>query len=78
MKRKWDFKSKKDIEGYGIDTFVNKCKERVLRYSAVQTQQSARLGYWMDWNDPDQLEMLADNIIEIHQKRSLLMAQRVQ
>ena len=64
VEKEMGFKSKKDIEEYGIDTFVNKCKERVLRYSAVQTQQSARLGYWMDWNDLGQLEMLADNIIE--------------
>ncbi len=64
VEKEMGFKSKKDIEEYGIDTFVNKCKERVLRYSAVQTQQSVRLGYWMDWNDLGQLEMLADNIIE--------------
>ncbi|HIO56735.1 MAG TPA: hypothetical protein EYN31_06810 [Candidatus Marinimicrobia bacterium] len=64
VEKEMGFKSKKDIEEYGINAFVNKCKERVLRYSAVQTQQSIRLGYWMDWNDLDQLEMLADSIIE--------------
>jgi len=31
--------------------FVLHCKQRVLRYAAVQTEQSIRLGYWMDWND---------------------------
>ena len=35
----------------GLKNFVNKCKERVEKYSAVQTQQSKRLGYWMDWED---------------------------
>ena len=43
------FKSKKDIEKYGIEKFVNKCKERVLKYSKIQTEQSKRLGQWMDW-----------------------------
>ncbi|HBY93662.1 MAG TPA: isoleucine--tRNA ligase, partial [Chloroflexi bacterium] len=31
---------------------------RVLEYAAVQTEQSIRLGYWMDWNDPDELRRL--------------------
>ena len=53
------FGSKQDIEDYGIARFVRKCKERVLRYAAVQTGQSIRLGYWMDWNDPDFLRDLA-------------------
>ena len=64
VEKEMNFKSKKDIEQYGIAAFVNKCKERVLRYSAVQTQQSVRLGYWMQWNDIEQLNWLADRLIE--------------
>ncbi len=45
------FKSKRDIEHYGIEKFVEKCKERVRKYSAIQTAQSIRLGYWMDWGN---------------------------
>ena len=45
------FKSKRDIESYGVDKFVEKCKERVRKYSAVQTEQSIRLGQWMDWDN---------------------------
>ncbi|MCZ7542778.1 MAG: class I tRNA ligase family protein [Anaerolineae bacterium] len=56
------FTSKKDIEDYGLDRFVRECKARVLRYSAVQTEQSIRLGYWMDWNDTDLLRDLADRL----------------
>lgn len=58
------FTSKKDIEEYGLDKFVRDCKARVLRYAAVQTDQSIRLGYWMDWNDPDQLQWLAEQLLE--------------
>ncbi|MBI4675263.1 MAG: isoleucine--tRNA ligase [Chloroflexi bacterium] len=57
------FKSKKDIEQFGLAEFVLKCKERVLRYAAVQTEQSIRLGYWMDWNEPDELRALADKLV---------------
>ncbi|HDQ71974.1 MAG TPA: isoleucine--tRNA ligase [Chloroflexi bacterium] len=58
------FKSKQDIEDYGVARFVHRCKERVLRYAAVQTEQSMRLGYWMDWNDTDVLRDLADKLAE--------------
>jgi len=45
------FKTKKDIEEYGVENFVNDCKARVLKYSKVQTEQSKRLGYFMDWDN---------------------------
>ena len=43
------FKSKRDIEEYGLENFINKCKERVLKFVDMITQQSIRLGMWMDW-----------------------------
>jgi isoleucyl-tRNA synthetase len=64
VEKEMGFKSKKDIEAYGMAAFVNKCKERVLRYSAVQTEQSIRLGYWMDWNDTEQLRWLGQKILQ--------------
>jgi isoleucyl-tRNA synthetase len=51
VEKELGFKNKKDIEEYGIDKFVNKCKERVIKYSAIQTEQSKRLGQWMDWDN---------------------------
>jgi len=54
------FTSKRDIEAYGIEPFVNLCKHRVLTFAAIQTQQSWRLGMWMDWNDPEDLRALAE------------------
>jgi isoleucyl-tRNA synthetase len=44
-------KSKRDIETFGVAEFVQKCKDRVLKYSARQTEQSIRLGYFMDWDN---------------------------
>lgn len=58
------FRSKRDIEEFGLAEFVNLCKQRVLEYSAVQTAQSVRLGYWMDWNDTDQLRYLKARMAE--------------
>ena len=65
VEKEMHFKSKKDIETYGLEKFVRRCKARVLRYAAIQTEQSIRLGYWMDWNDPDNLRWLAD-LMENH------------
>ena len=45
------FESKKDIEKYGVAKFVEKCKSRVLKYAAIQTDQSKRLAMWMDWGN---------------------------
>jgi isoleucyl-tRNA synthetase len=51
VEKELGFKSKRDIEEYGVEKFVQMCKDRVHKYSAIQTQQSIRLGYWMDWDN---------------------------
>jgi len=51
VEKELGFKSKKDIIDFGIEKFVNLCKERVNKYSKIQTEQSKRLGYWMDWDN---------------------------
>ena len=43
--------SKRDIEEYGIAEFAERCKERVAKYVGVMTEQSKRLGQWMDWGN---------------------------
>ncbi|MDP7578147.1 MAG: isoleucine--tRNA ligase [SAR202 cluster bacterium] len=43
--------SKRDIEKFGVDKFVDLCKKRVRKFADIQTQQSIRLGYWMDWDN---------------------------
>ena len=60
VERDLGFTSKRDIEAFGIARFVTLCKQRVLTYAARQTEQSIRLGMWMDWNDPDELRRLEE------------------
>ncbi|MDR7482767.1 MAG: isoleucine--tRNA ligase [Armatimonadota bacterium] len=50
VEKELGFKSKRDIEVYGIAPFVELCKARVRRFADVITQQSLRLGYWMRWD----------------------------
>ncbi len=49
--------SKRDIENLvpgdrfrSIDKFVTACKQRVNKFARRQTEQSIRLGFWMDWD----------------------------
>jgi isoleucyl-tRNA synthetase len=51
VEKELNFNTKKDIEDYGIDKFVQRCKERVTKYSEVITRQSERLAFWMDWDN---------------------------
>jgi isoleucyl-tRNA synthetase len=51
VERQLGFNNKRQIEEYGIDRFVELCKERVQKFAGIQTEQSKRLGYWMNWDD---------------------------
>ncbi|MCL7415020.1 MAG: isoleucine--tRNA ligase [ANME-2 cluster archaeon] len=46
------FTSKKDIEEYGVDQFIAKCKEFAIQHKDEMTQQFKDLGVWLDWEDP--------------------------
>jgi isoleucyl-tRNA synthetase len=51
VERQLGFNNKRQIEEFGIDRFVELCKERVATFAGIQTEQSKRLGYWMDWDN---------------------------
>ncbi len=54
------FETRQDILKFGLEHFTRRCKERVLTFAARQTEQSIRLGYWTDWDDPATLLELRD------------------
>ncbi|MBN19006.1 MAG: isoleucine--tRNA ligase [Chloroflexi bacterium] len=51
VEKELGFHSKRDIEKYGVDKFVDLCKARVEKFANIITDQSKRLGYWMDWDN---------------------------
>jgi isoleucyl-tRNA synthetase len=51
VERMLGLNSKPEIEEYGLAAFAEKCKESVAEYSEVITDQSKRLGMWMDWDN---------------------------
>lgn len=57
VEKELGLRNKKDIENLvaddkfkSLEKFVNLCKERVEKFSTIQTEQSKRLGYFMDWD----------------------------
>ncbi len=51
VEKELGFKNKKDIEIFGVEKFVELCKARAQKYADIQTEQSKRLGYFMDWEN---------------------------
>ncbi len=43
---------KQEIEKYGIEPFIKKCKESVWKYKAEWEKMSDRVGYWADMESP--------------------------
>ncbi|HUK51529.1 MAG TPA: class I tRNA ligase family protein, partial [Terriglobales bacterium] len=62
VEKELGFKTKREIETYGVAEFVKRCKQRALNFAAIQTEQSIRLGNWMDWDDPEELRRLAKSL----------------
>ena len=47
-----DFQNKKDIEEYGVDSFVEDCREFAEGSLEQLTKDFIEMGVWMDWDDP--------------------------
>lgn len=58
------FNSKKDIINFGLDKFTQTCIARVNKFATIQTEQSKRLGMFMDW-DNSYYTMSRDNNLYI-------------
>ncbi len=43
---------KEQIEAYGIEPFIKKCKESVWKYKGEWERMSERVGYWADMENP--------------------------
>jgi len=52
VEESFGFRNKRDIEAYGVDKFIARCKEFALRQKDDMTAQFKILGTWLDWEDP--------------------------
>jgi isoleucyl-tRNA synthetase len=77
------FKSKKDIEKYGVGNFVAKCKEFALSHKDEMTLQFKNLGVWLNWKDPymtlrdEYIEAAWWTLKQAHEKKLLEKGLRV-
>lgn len=51
VEKELGFKTKRDIEEFGMDKFTHKCVDRVKHFSGIIAEQSKRLGQWMQWDN---------------------------
>ena len=52
VEKQLGIESKQDIEKYGIENFIKKCRESVFKYEAQWRAMVTRGGFWVDMNDP--------------------------
>ncbi len=75
--------TKKELEQYGIEKFIEKCKQRVAKMSEIQKQQSIRLGQWMDWDNSyytmsdENIETIWAFLKKTHEKNMLYKGHKV-
>jgi isoleucyl-tRNA synthetase len=52
VEKELGFKAKSDIENFGIENFVEKCRNFSTKFIGVMSDEFNNLGVWMDWNHP--------------------------
>ncbi len=68
------FETKKDIEDYGTDAFIEECKDFAEHYLGVLREAFQDFGVWMDWEDdyrtltPEYMEAAWWAFQEIHER----------
>ncbi|WP_026882422.1 isoleucine--tRNA ligase [Clostridium akagii] len=52
IEKKLGISGKPQIEVYGVEKFVEECKESVFSYVTLWREMSEKLGYWVDMDNP--------------------------
>jgi isoleucyl-tRNA synthetase len=52
VEKKLGISGKPQIESYGVEDFIKKCKDSVFTYANEWKQMSERVGYWIDMENP--------------------------
>ncbi|MEK3887865.1 isoleucine--tRNA ligase [Bacillus sp. FSL K6-3431] len=74
---------KDEIEKFGVEQFIEKCKESVFAYEKEWRQFTESLGYWVDMGDPyitlenSYIESVWNILSTIHEKGFLYKGHRV-
>ena len=82
VERELGLNSKHEIEEYGLAEFAKKCVEKVAWSAEAVTQQSQRLGMWMDWGNDyftfsdTNIEYIWRFLRSVHERGWLVRGQR--
>ncbi len=52
IEKELNFRTKSDIEKFGIEKFNGECKKFATRFIGIMNEQFKNLGVWMDWDNP--------------------------
>lgn len=83
VEKQLNIRGKDEIEAYGIENFIQKCKESVFAYENEWKQFTEALGYWVDMENPyitlnnDYIESVWNILSTIHEKGYLYKGHRV-
>lgn len=74
---------KHEIEKYGVEAFVQKCRESVFTYEKKWRSFTEQLGYWVDMDNPyvtlsnDYIESVWNILSHVHKNKLLYKGHRV-
>lgn len=74
---------KQDIENYGVEAFIKKCKDSVFKYEKEWRELTESIGYWVDMDNPyitldnNYIESVWNILSQIHKKGLLYKGHRV-
>ncbi|MEW4223029.1 isoleucine--tRNA ligase [Rossellomorea marisflavi] len=74
---------KQQIEGYGVEKFINECKNSVFHYEKQWREFTEAIGYWVDMDDPyvtlenDYIESVWHILSDLHKRDLLYEGHRV-
>ncbi|GMA51547.1 isoleucine--tRNA ligase 2 [Alicyclobacillus contaminans] len=62
IEKKFGISGKKQIQAFGVERFIQECRNSVFTYEEMWRNMSERLGYWVDLDNP--YMTLSDDYIE--------------
>ncbi len=83
IEKKLGFKTKNDIESYGVDKFNLECKNSVFQYIKDWEQNTKQIGYWVNLDDAyktysiDYMESVWWLLKQIHNKNLIYKGHKV-
>lgn len=83
VEKQMGISGKQEIEAYGVEKFIEACKQSVFEYEKQWRMFTEAIGYWLDMDDPyvtlhnDYIESVWYILATIHEKGMLYKGHRV-